>query len=92
MDTAYILMAVVAVVSFTLALLGAGNWLAVVLPSLSPVGLVIGMLFFGNTKGMGGTLLSMSPFMVAAVLFYGVISVVSASIGRAAGRRFLAAK
>jgi hypothetical protein len=92
MDTAYILMAVVAAASFTLALLGAGNWLAVALPSLSPVGLMIGMLFFGNTKGAGGTLLSTSPLMVALVFIYGIISVVSASLGRAIGRRFLAVK
>jgi len=90
MDGTHILMVIVGLVSFILAFLGVSNWIAVGLPSLSPVGLMVGKMLFNNVniKDIGEALLFVSPFVVAMVCLCAMPCYLAATLGRVAGRRF----
>lgn len=88
MDSAYVPMALVAIVSFLLALIGASRWISVGLLSLTPFAWIAFELFQRKAAGIGETLLYMSPYMGGLVLIYALIAVVGTELGRAIARRY----
>ena len=88
MDKAYLFMAIAFGASFILGLITAKNWIAVCLSTMAPS--TAALLFYGipASKDVGPLFAIAGPFLVAGSIWYAIIGLAGARLGRRVRIRF----
>lgn len=88
MDKAYLFMAIAFGASFVLGLLTAKTWIAVCLSTMAPS--IAALAFYGIPAGkdVGGLFALVGPFLVAGTIWYAIIGLAGARLGRRVRTRF----
>lgn len=82
MDKAYLFMAMAFGASFILGLLTEKPWIAVLLSTMTPS--IASLFFYGIPAGkhIGQLFLLVGPFLIAATIWYAIIGLIGARLGK----------
>ena len=88
MDKAYLFMAIAFGASFVLGLITAKNWIAVYLSTMAPS--IAALFFYGIPAGkdIGPLFAIAGPFLLAGSIWYAIIGLAGARLGRRVRTRF----